>query len=128
MNRRSSIAWAALAACALVLAPPAGAAGMYFHCYADTPQTLHYESNVPGRIAVTVRGPLDEGTLVFNDVTTTAVAQRANLKCSAPGGQIVGGSGTITLRLWPTAGGAVPFADCEVRFDCGGGGLKLKKD
>lgn len=128
MTARSSLAWAALAACVLCLSRPAGAAGMYFQCYADTPTTISYESNVPGRIAVTVNGPIDEHTLVFTDVTATAVLQRANLKCSAPGGQVVGGSGTLTLRLWPTAGGASPFADCVVRYDCGGGGLKLKKD
>jgi hypothetical protein len=128
VTRRSSLAFAALAAFSVCLARPAGAAGMYFQCFADTPTTLSYESNVPGRIAVTVNGPIDERTLLFADVTATAVAQRANLKCSAPAGEVVGGGGSITLRLWPTAGGASPFADCVVRYDCGGGGLKLKKD
>jgi hypothetical protein len=125
--RRFFVTSAAVLFAGLALAPPA-AAGLYFYCYAEDNQTLNYESNVPGRIAVTVQGTLDERAFVFPDITTAAMAQHATLKCSAPGGEVVTGSGSIRLRFHPAGGSPTAFPDCEIRFECGGGGLKLKKD
>lgn len=127
MIRRSFVTSAASLFAGLVLASPA-AGGLYFYCYAEDAQTLYYEANVPGRVAATIQGTLDERSFVFPDLTTAAMAQHTGLKCSAPGGEVVTGSGYIRLRFHPTGGAPTAFPDCEVRFECGGGGLKLEKD